>query len=85
MAGRAGRFGRAGLAGLARAAAVAGLALAAPQARAQATGDLGVVVERATGSLLVIDRSERAALGRIEGLGDLSHASLGYSPDERGA
>lgn len=83
MAGRAGRFGRAGLAGLARAAAVAGLALAAPQARAQATGDLGVVVERATGSLLVIDRSERAALGRIEGLGDLSHASLVYSPDER--
>ena len=48
-----------------------------------ATGDLGLVVERATGSLLVIDRSDHAALGRIEGLGDLSHASLTYSPDER--
>ncbi|MBZ0123066.1 MAG: protein nirF [Roseovarius sp.] len=59
------------------------LALAAPQARAQATGDLGLVVERASGSLLVVDQSERAALGRIEGLGDLSHASLVYSPDER--
>lgn len=49
----------------------------------QATGDLGLVVERATGSLLLIDRSDRAALARIEGLGDLSHASLTYSPDER--
>lgn len=48
-----------------------------------ATGDLGLIVERATGSLLVIDQSARAALGRIEGLGDLSHASLVYSPDER--
>lgn len=48
-----------------------------------ATGDLGLVVERATGSLVVIDRSDRAAVGRIEGLGDLSHASLTYSPDER--
>jgi protein NirF len=47
------------------------------------TGDLGLVVERATGSLLVVDRSERAAVRRIEGLGDLSHASLTYSPDER--
>ncbi|MBC7153379.1 MAG: protein nirF [Rhodobacteraceae bacterium] len=52
-------------------------------AQAQATGDLGLVVERATGSLLVVDQSERASLGRIEGLGDLSHASLVYSPDER--
>lgn len=48
-----------------------------------ATGDLGLVVERATGSLLVVDRSDRAALGRVEGLGDLSHASLTYAPDER--
>jgi protein NirF len=48
-----------------------------------ATGDLGLVIERATGSLVLLDRSERAAVGRIEGLGDLSHASLTYSPDER--
>lgn len=48
-----------------------------------ATGDLGLVVERATGSLLVLDRSDRAAVGRIECLGDLSHASMTYSPDER--
>ena len=56
--------------------------LAAPETPL-ATGDLGVVIERATGSLLVIDRSDRAAIGRIEGLGDLSHASMTYSPDER--
>ena len=49
----------------------------------QATGDLGLVVERATGSLLLVDRSDRAAIDRIEGLGDLSHASLTYSPDEQ--
>ena len=40
-----------------------------------ATGDLGLVIERATGSLLVVDRSDHASLGKIEGLGDLSHAS----------
>ena len=50
-----------------------------------ATGDLGLIVERAAGSLVVVDRSEHAAIGRIEGLGDLSHASLTYSPDERHA
>ena len=47
------------------------------------TGDLGVVIERATGSVLVVDQSDRAALCRVEGLGDLSHASLTFSPDER--
>lgn len=65
---------------------LAGLALAAAPALAdeiRATGDLGLVIERATGSLLVVDRSDRAAIGRIEGLGDLSHATLTYSPDER--
>jgi len=71
------------------AAALLGLALASatatelPAAELRATGDLGVVVERATGSVLVIDQSEHAAIGRIEGLGDLSHASVVFSPDER--
>lgn len=49
----------------------------------RATGDLGLVIERATGSLLVVDRSDHASIGRIEGLGDLSHATITYSPDER--
>ncbi|WP_372572008.1 cytochrome D1 domain-containing protein [Ruegeria jejuensis] len=53
------------------------------EAEPTATGDLGLVIERATGSVLLIDQSDRAALARIEGLGDLSHASLVYSPDQR--
>lgn len=48
-----------------------------------ATGDLGLIIERATGSVLLVDQSDRVALQRIEGLGDLSHASLVYSSDER--
>jgi protein NirF len=59
------------------------LLLAAPAFGQTATGDLGLVIERATGSLVLIDRSDRAAVGRIEGLGDLSHATMTYSPDER--
>ena len=59
------------------------LALPAAADEIRATGALGVVVERASGSLLVVDRGERAAVGRITGLGDLSHASLVFSPDER--
>ena len=64
---------------------LAALALCAPAlpASAQPTGDLGLVVERASGSLLVVDQSDRASIGRITGLGDLSHASLVYSPDEQ--
>ncbi|WP_294931499.1 cytochrome D1 domain-containing protein [uncultured Paracoccus sp.] len=64
---------------------LAALLLAAPALadELRGTGDLGLIVEREAGSLLVVDRSARAALGRIEGLGDLSHASLVYSPDER--
>jgi len=59
------------------------VALPAAAAEVRATGGLGVVVERATGSLLVVDRTTHAALGRVTGLGDLSHASVVFSPDER--
>jgi protein NirF len=47
------------------------------------TGDLGLVIERATGSVLVVDTTERQRLARIGGLGDLSHASVVYSRDGR--
>ncbi|CAM4216120.1 cytochrome D1 domain-containing protein [Vreelandella rituensis] len=47
------------------------------------TGDLGVIVERATGSLAVVDTSQRRVLERVEGLGDLSHASVKFSRDTR--
>ena len=59
------------------------VALPAAAAEVRATGGLGVVVERATGSLLVVDRTTHVALGRVTGLGDLSHASVVFSPDER--
>lgn len=47
------------------------------------TGDMGIVVERASGSLLVVENTGRTQLSRIEGLGDLSHASAVYSRDAR--
>ncbi|NAW34402.1 cytochrome D1 domain-containing protein [Halomonas alimentaria] len=56
---------------------------ATPTTELRGTGDLGVVVERATGSLAVVDTSERRILDRVEGLGDLSHASVKFSRDAR--
>lgn len=47
------------------------------------TGDMGIVIERATGSVLVVENTTMTQLGRIEGLGDLSHASAVYSRDAR--
>ncbi len=47
------------------------------------SGDLGIAVERAKGSLQWLDTSKLASLGRIEGLGDLSHASAVFSRDAR--
>jgi len=47
------------------------------------TGDLGVVIERADGAVQVVDTTARASLCRVEGLGDLSHASLVFSRDGR--
>lgn len=55
----------------------------APAYVPEATGDLGVVIERGTGSVLIINTSHRTIIGRVEGLGDLSHASVVYSRDER--
>lgn len=73
---------RLGLASGALAASAAAPALAqTPMLRG--TGALGLIVERANGSLVLVDQIKRAALGRIEGLGDLSHASMVFSPCER--
>ena len=47
------------------------------------TGDLGVVVERAAGRIMLVETTQRTALGRIDGLGDLSHASIVFSRDAR--
>ena len=64
--------------------AVASLLLGAcAQQPLRGTGDLGVVVERATGALQIIETTGQTRLARIEGLGDLSHASVVFSRDER--
>ena len=47
------------------------------------TGDLGLVVERATGRVMLIETTGRTTLAHIEGLGDLSHASVVFSRDAR--
>lgn len=47
------------------------------------TGDLGIVIERASGSLLIVENTNRQALARVTGLGDLSHASAVFSRDAR--
>ncbi len=62
---------------------VAGLMFLAACSTLRGTGDMGVVIERASGSVQIIETSHQTRLGRIEGLGDLSHASVVYSRDER--
>ena len=49
----------------------------------QGTGDIGVVIERAAGALTLVNTSRREAIGRVHGLGDLSHASVVFSRDAR--
>jgi protein NirF len=47
------------------------------------TGDLGVVIERTTGSVQIVDTTQHKSIASVSGLGDLSHASLVYSRDGR--
>jgi protein NirF len=64
--------------------AATGLLLSAcAQSPLRGTGDLGVVVERATGSVQIIESATHTALARLEGFGDLSHASVVFSRDQR--
>ncbi len=56
-------------------------ACAGPQLRG--TGDLGLVIERASGHVTLVNTSSKSAYARIGGLGDLSHASAVYSRDGR--
>ena len=58
-------------------------ALAGGAGMLRGTGDLGIVVERAAGSLQVIETTGRTRLCTVAGLGDLSHASAVFSRDGR--
>jgi len=59
------------------------LATAALGGELRGTGDLGLIVERATGAVQIIETTGRTSLGRVAGLGDLSHASAVFSRDGR--
>ena len=60
-------------------------AMPAHAAELRGTGDLGIVVEREAGSVLVVETTSATVLGRVEGLGDLSHASAVFGRDGRHA
>ena len=62
---------------------LAGLMAACAQTPLRGTGDLGIVIERANGRVAIVDTTQKSILGRIEGLGDLSHASAVYGRDGR--
>ena len=47
------------------------------------TGDLGLVVERSAGRVMLVETSGRSKLASVSGLGDLSHASAVFSRDGR--
>ncbi|MDD1017088.1 cytochrome D1 domain-containing protein [Pseudomonas rubra] len=64
-------------------AATALLLSACAQAPLRGSGDLGLVVERASGSVQIVETSHGQALARLDGLGDLSHASAVFSRDQR--
>jgi protein NirF len=69
-----------------RAAGLLALALLSTPALAEerrGTGDLGIVVERAGGALTIVETTGISAIARVEGLGDLSHASAVFSRDQR--
>lgn len=56
---------------------------APPAPDLRGTGDLGIIVERASGRIKIIETTGRSAIGEIDGLGDLSHASAVFSRDGR--
>jgi len=44
-------------------------------------GDLGVIIERSAGRVLIVNTSDNRLISRVDGLGDLSHASVVFSRD----
>ena len=47
------------------------------------TGDMGLIVERASSSIQIVETSGQSRLHQVPGLGDLSHASAVFSRDGR--
>ena len=59
------------------------LAFTSSPLNARGTGDLGLFIERASSSAQIIETSTNTSIGRVNELGDLSHASVVYSRDAR--
>jgi len=53
------------------------------QAELRATGDLGLIIEREDSAALIVNTTTHNQLAEIKGLGDLSHASVVFSRDQR--
>ena len=49
----------------------------------QGSADLGVIIERASGRVAIVNTTRMLVMGQVDGLGDLSHASVVFSRDGR--
>jgi protein NirF len=67
----------------ASALASAAVLLGCAAAPIRSSGDLGVVIERASGSIQIVENTTHGSVARLTGLGDLSHAAVVYSRDAR--
>lgn len=47
------------------------------------TGDLGVIIERAANRIQIVETTTQSKLFTVEGMGDMSHASVVFSRDAR--
>jgi len=63
--------------------AAAMLAACSGTASLRGTGDLAVIIERAAGTVAIVDTTHHRILAQVPGLGDTSHASVVFSRDER--
>ena len=65
------------------AATLLALGLAGCNPTLRGTGDMGLIVERASNSIQIVETTGQSRLHQIPGLGDLSHASAVFSRDGR--
>lgn len=55
----------------------------ASECQLRGTNDLGIVIERANSSIVIVNTTNKNKLFRVKNLGDLSHASAVFSRDGR--
>ncbi len=59
------------------------LSAGAAEGELRGTGDLGLVIEREAGKIAIVDTTAQRVLGKVGGLGDLSHASAVFDRSGR--